>query len=177
MVTNQSKWSQLNHLKDKMRVANNQPKNHLQTEMSVQMPGSGVFPNKINYVDTQKDLEQTLSNFKRHLSQKYLNFQNDQIRGHSPDAPKQQVSKLWLTFQRRIDKFEDRYFVIGEVGKGTFGSVLKAFDVQRAQCMQNIKYMKKQEKLDAIRKLVEPLKDDPRHFVAIKKLFYDRRYE
>jgi serine/threonine protein kinase len=51
--------------------------------------------------------------------------------------------------------FESRYKILKEAGKGAFGSVYKAEDTT----LSNLSLL------------------DHRRYVAIKKLFYDRRYE
>lgn len=53
-------------------------------------------------------------------------------------------------------QFSQRYQIIKEAGKGAFGSVYKALDLQK-------------------KNTVDPF--DNSQYVAIKKLFYDRRYE
>lgn len=65
--------------------------------------------------------------------------------------------------------------MLKEVGKGTFGSVLKAIDAHHP-ILQSLDASERANK-EAILKQLRPLNDDPSHFVAIKKLFYDRRYE
>lgn len=52
---------------------------------------------------------------------------------------------------KKNEKFEDRYYMIKEVGKGTFGSVMKAFDTSKAMHCLNTKYKRKQEKVKAIK--------------------------
>jgi hypothetical protein len=62
-----------------------------------------------------------------------------------------------------------------EVGKGTFGSVIKAIDTKECQAQSKNIYkliMAHSYQPDATNQY-----QDSSNFVAIKKLFYDRRYE
>lgn len=56
-----------------------------------------------------------------------------------------------------LDPFTQRYQILKEVGRGAFGSVFKALDRKQAQNAKS-----------------QTCSDN---FVAIKKLFYDRKYE
>ena len=60
-----------------------------------------------------------------------------------------------------------------EVGKGTFGSVIKAIDTREVQT-KNIPKLIQASSMP--RDATNPYQE-PQNFVAIKKLFYDRRYE
>jgi len=54
--------------------------------------------------------------------------------------------------------------------------VIKAFDTHSTQfCF--FKYKRKVDKIQAIKAYITPIMGDCRNFVAVKKLFYDRRYE
>lgn len=57
--------------------------------------------------------------------------------------------------QYQNTQFSQRFQIVKEAGKGAFGSVYKAIDLQK--------------------KTLDPF--DNSQYVAIKKLFYDRRYE
>jgi hypothetical protein len=67
----------------------------------------------------------------------------------------------------------ERYIHLKEVGKGTFGSVIKAIDTREVQPKNIIKLI---QASNLPRDYANPYQD-PCNFVAIKKLFYDRRYE
>jgi serine/threonine protein kinase len=60
-----------------------------------------------------------------------------------------------------------------EVGKGTFGSVIKAIDTRMVQPKLIIKLLQ----ANSMQRDITNPYQDPSNFVAIKKLFYDRRYE
>mmetsp|Transcript_2354 Transcript_2354/g.3558 ORF Transcript_2354/g.3558 Transcript_2354/m.3558 type:complete len:81 (-) Transcript_2354:526-768(-) len=53
---------------------------------------------------------------------------------------------------------------------------MKAFDTHKAE-FSYFKNKKKLDKMTAIKQYLTPLLGDHKNFVAIKKLFYDRRYE
>lgn len=62
-----------------------------------------------------------------------------------------------------------------EVGKGTFGSVIKAIDT--IDCKAKNKNIYKLIEASSMQPNVNNPYQDPIHFVAIKKVHYDRRYE
>lgn len=67
----------------------------------------------------------------------------------------------------------ERYIHLKEVGKGTFGSVIKAIDTRECQPKNIVKLIQANS---MARDTANPYQD-PQNYVAIKKLFYDRRYE